>query len=329
MISVIIPCYNAEETIESCFNSLIQQTYADWELIFIDDGSSDQTLAKLHALKASHEELTIKVLHQANQGVSSARNLGLGHISGDFIAFVDADDSVEQDYLAKLYEAFEDPSVSLAVCSYTAVDMEQQRKTVYSIKAGLFSKDQALEYLIAEKGPQGYLWNKLFLASVIKESSLVFHREIFMAEDLLFVAEYLIAMMGTIKIIDDPLYRYMIFSNSSNKTRLASLQEGYDKYFDNFLDCMDRIEQLIPSDLPRARKAVLARKGRIAIQYLRANYLMKKYDKAANLRLRQLAKDNKEYFFSSVDANEKTKMIYNLVLYLPRLAYLRDKRHFK
>lgn len=92
MISIIIPAYNAEQTILRCVQSVLVQTYENWELIFVDDGSKDGTLS----LCRSFTDERIKVLHKENGGVSSARNMGLDAASGEYITFIDSDDTVPQ-----------------------------------------------------------------------------------------------------------------------------------------------------------------------------------------------------------------------------------------
>ena len=99
MISVIVPVFNAEEYIENCILSILHQTYPYFELILIDDGSTDHSMNICQ--KYENEDSRIKVLHQSNQGVSSARNVGILAARGDYITFVDADDTLEREALEK------------------------------------------------------------------------------------------------------------------------------------------------------------------------------------------------------------------------------------
>lgn len=102
LISIIIPVYNAEYTLNRCIDSILNQTFQDWELLLINDGSIDQS-GKLCDQYAVTDQ-RIKVFHKENEGVSVARNLGIKESTGEYITFIDADDEVVKDYLAILYE---------------------------------------------------------------------------------------------------------------------------------------------------------------------------------------------------------------------------------
>ncbi|NYS49181.1 glycosyltransferase [Streptococcus danieliae] len=323
-ISVIIPVYNGESYVKNCIESLLAQTYQNFKMYIVDDGSTDSTLVVLDNYK-NHPK--IEVITQKNRGVSAARNKGLEFVQGDYISFVDIDDIVAPDYFESLLSPFLTSEITLSICSYTAIDLEKNSKTAPSLAAGKMTQDKAIEYILSERGPQGYLWNKLFLSKQIKENHLHFHSDIFMAEDLLFVVEYLLHG-GDIYITDRPLYEYMIYSGSSNKTRLSTLKPGYKKYFENFLLCLDRIIGSLPEELFLSKQAASGRKGRVAIQYLRANNLMVNADKQLTAGLKQIAKHHKRDYFNGLDASKKAKIVYLLTLYVPLLILWRDKKHF-
>lgn len=324
LISIIVPVYNGEGHIGKCLDSILEQTFQNFKVYVVNDGSTDLTSSILQKYGQNEK---IVIVHQENSGVSAARNLGLRLAKGDFISFVDADDIVESDYLSVLFSPFDNNDISLSVASYKSVDIEQDRVVIPSFKEGIFETDEAIEYLISEKGPQGYLWNKLFRASQIRNNNLLFASDIFMAEDLLFVIDYL-TKFGKMYIHNKPVYNYMIYTGSSNKTRLSTLSEGYEKYFNNFLLCIERISSLLPQKLRASRKAILGREGRIAIQYLRANNLMNNGNKDLRNKLLQIAKRNKGYYFSGLDATLKAKVIYLLTLYFPLISKQRDRHHF-
>lgn len=102
LISVIIPVYNAERFLSAALDSVLAQSYKNWELILIDDGSIDQSGAICDQYAAQHPE-QVSVIHQCNQGVSVARNAGLRIAQGDFIFFIDADDVIAPDCLTQLW----------------------------------------------------------------------------------------------------------------------------------------------------------------------------------------------------------------------------------
>jgi len=115
LISIIMPCFNAENNLCRSVSSVLTQTYSNWELITIDDGSQDNTLAYLLA----QTDNRIKVLSQENRGVSAARNTGLAAASGDYVAFLDSDDTWDNDFLQAMVPALEENgSVALAYCGW-------------------------------------------------------------------------------------------------------------------------------------------------------------------------------------------------------------------
>ena len=104
-VSIIVPVYNAEKTLERCINSILRQTYAEWEMIIIDDGSTDLSgqLCEQYALQDSR----IIVIHQENKGVSAARNVGIDVAKGIYLIFVDSDDEIISTFLADYIEVAE------------------------------------------------------------------------------------------------------------------------------------------------------------------------------------------------------------------------------
>lgn len=102
LISIIVPTYNVEKYIRTCIESILAQTYRNIEVIIVNDGSTDQSLAVISDLICSHHN--IKVINQKNQGVSVARNTGIDAATGKYIAFVDADDKIKPDFVSSLYQ---------------------------------------------------------------------------------------------------------------------------------------------------------------------------------------------------------------------------------
>ena len=114
-ISVIVPVYNVEAYLERCVESILQQTYAHFELILINDGSTDSSGQICDHLASQYEN--IKVYHIENSGVSNARNMGIQLATGSWVTFIDSDDFVTQDYLATLASAVEGGECRLCNCS--------------------------------------------------------------------------------------------------------------------------------------------------------------------------------------------------------------------
>lgn len=123
-ISIIMPCYNAAAHLPVSIGSVLAQTFSDWELIAVDDGSADGTLAWL---REQHDP-RIRVHTQTNNGVSAARNAGLAMAKGEYVAFLDSDDTWAPDFLSQLLEAFQaDPGIGLAYCGWQNIGVPGRR----------------------------------------------------------------------------------------------------------------------------------------------------------------------------------------------------------
>lgn len=185
-ISVIIPIYNAGQYLSKCLESILNQTMTDFELVCINDGSTDSSglIVKQYIQKDSR----IKLYSQENKGVSAARNYGIERAEGEYIAFVDADDWVEPDYLEWLYNAATKRNVKIAICGHDIVT-DETNITEPGMETGLLSSNAALEIALRPNGYQGYLWNKLFHRSLFFDTGIRLKQNIFLLEDLLCVCQ--------------------------------------------------------------------------------------------------------------------------------------------
>ena len=209
-ITIILPTYNIENYVDECIQSVLNQTYKNFELIIIDDGSTDHTLDKC---KKFLNDKRIKIISQANQGVSKARNVGIENALGNFIAFIDGDDILSKKYLETLLNNTIRASADMAICQYvTDIDKLENRSTL--VKNEILSKSN-LETLIIKKQFQDcYVWNKLFKKSIIRDNNIKFPIGITIWEDIYFVFCYL-EHCNEITIINQSLYYYRSRENSA------------------------------------------------------------------------------------------------------------------
>ena len=167
LISIIIPCFNAEKTLENCLQSVVQQSYANLEIIIIDDGSTDETSLIYNKFQSNDER--ILVLKQQNSGVSKARNTGVKAATGDYICFVDSDDWAELNYCSELYSLLvgENADISIVEASY-----EDENGNVLCNKPTseekIFDGNRALVLLLEDREIQSHPWGKLFKADLLK-----------------------------------------------------------------------------------------------------------------------------------------------------------------
>ena len=116
LISVIVPVYNVQDYVERCVRSLMKQTYQNLEIILINDGSTDSSLVICEKLKA--EDVRIKLVSQANQGIGSVRNLGLSMAQGAYLAFVDSDDWIDSDMYESLWKLMAERQADIVCCAH-------------------------------------------------------------------------------------------------------------------------------------------------------------------------------------------------------------------
>jgi glycosyltransferase involved in cell wall biosynthesis len=157
LISLIIPCYNAEFSLEKCLKSVIEQDYPTLEIIIIDDGSTDNS-SKIYE-EFQRKDQRIKIIKQENAGVANARNKGIKIANGEYLCFVDSDDWVEKNYCSELYRLLisENADISIIEASYENLDGEIIfQKPTSSEK--VFDGNRALVLLLEDKVLQSHPW---------------------------------------------------------------------------------------------------------------------------------------------------------------------------
>lgn len=181
-ISIIVPVYNAEKYLDKCIKSILMQTYKEFELIIINDGSTDSSQKIID--KWLNKDRRIKAISQGNKGVSAARNEGLKLASGQWVTFVDADDYIKQDYYLK---------AMWSILKLENVDMLIYGRSTKCNKRVLheLSKEKIVEVCVDTKMAGGYPWNKFFRNDIIRKNKIAFEEDISICEDLLFCINYI------------------------------------------------------------------------------------------------------------------------------------------
>nr|WP_278296244.1 glycosyltransferase [Butyrivibrio sp. ob235] len=214
LVSIVVPCYNVEEFLPKCVESLIGQTYINTEIILIDDGSTDRTgeIAKQFA----DEHNNIYYYHRGNGGLSAARNTGIDIAKGNYIAFVDSDDWVDCNYISKLYAAISDSDADISVCGY---HKEEGESGIVSFdKTDVISPKRAMMILGDIYPKENVLlviaWNKLYKTSLFSDLRYTEGR---IHEDE-FIAHRILGKADSIAVITDTLYHYRIREGSITAT---------------------------------------------------------------------------------------------------------------
>ena len=197
LISVIVPVYNAESTLIRCVDSILAQTFTDFELLLIDDGSKDRSgeICDGYAAKDSR----VKVFHKPNGGVSSARNLGLDNARGEWISFVDSDDDIHKDCL---YELNSLEANDFKVCNFDG----DGSKRFESYPSDSHLSGDSIKFML-DNNLVYTPWGKLFKSSIIKALGLRFDTKLRLGEDTVFCWEYLLHCSDA-AVSDKGLYFY-------------------------------------------------------------------------------------------------------------------------
>ena len=266
LISIIVPVYNAERTLERCVDSVLGQTHKEIEAIFVVDGSLDGSLDILNRYRALDGR--VKVIEQESRGPATARNRGLEAAAGDYIGFVDADDYVETDMYETLLKAID--GADLANCGRVSFFADGTEKAVAPGLSGVFSVDgvDALGRLIS--GIPDFIWDKLYDARIIREECIRFPDGRVFGEDTAFLVKFLSHVKKAV-FIEEPLYHYNAHSEGSITNTIS------DRWYDIFENLKDIIhyfrERLAYTDY----KVVKPYLEELCIRY---------YDRRANAMLR-------------------------------------------
>lgn len=179
MISIIIPVYNGEKYIKRNFDSIINQDYRDFEVIYVNDGSKDKSIKILNDLSSKVYDFSVKVINKSNGGVSSARNIGLENAVGDYICFIDVDDEITHDYLSYMLNLMLTNSADLVFCATNKDNMSAHNP----VHETFFTKQQALECFLYRKISIG-VWSTLCKSSTFKNNNLRFAESYKYSEDI-------------------------------------------------------------------------------------------------------------------------------------------------
>lgn len=243
-VSIIIPIYNSDKYLKKCLDSILNQTYKNIEIILVNDGSTDNSLNICKEYK--EKDNRIKIINNTNHGVSYSRNCGIKIANGDYIVFVDSDDTVDENYINFLMLANKNDNFDLVICALCS-KIETSKKVSSenivldneNVLTGNLKDDYEIlfEYLL---GP--YL--KLFKRSIIDEYNILFPEKLLVSEDQVFNREYL-KHVRKYKFINKCLYNYYHRENNSLSVKIDNKYWICDMYnidsMKKFLD-MEKIK---------------------------------------------------------------------------------------
>lgn len=213
-ISVVVPIYKSEKYISACIESVLAQSYTNFELLLVDDGSPDNCgqICDSYAKK----DARIRVIHQKNQGVSATRNNGIHAARGKYIVFVDSDDTIDSEYLNVLFDEISSDEFDCVVCGYRVCYPKRSSDVCFEKDVAIYDvrKNERLITKIYDQKLLNSPWNKIYKKEYITE---YFDSSIAMGEDLVFNLHYF-SKISNVKVISKALYNYMIHSGSAVTT---------------------------------------------------------------------------------------------------------------
>lgn len=276
MFSIICPAYNSEEFLEPAVNSIIKQTYSNWELIIVDDGSTDRTSVICDKLASSDKR--IKVIHQDNQGQSKARLNGVHFASGDYILFLDSDDQYEPNALEIISKHLDNKDLKVLVYNASVIQKNKDISPVYKfgkVKSDIPVVDFFLKRCIS------YFWSICFKRGLFNLSGEVLDKfcSLSYSEDLYLIYNIVKNLNGNdYEMIDEQLYKYIYSDNSLTKNQNAKkvLDRFYafnSVYESVYLENRKAFSQISKEVRDVAGWTYLSAAKRIALEYDYDTYL--------------------------------------------------------
>ena len=259
-ISVIVPVYNVEPYLRRCVDSILAQTFTDFELILVDDGSPDNCGAICD--EYAEKDGRIRVIHKENGGVSSARNMALAEACGRYIVFADSDDVVHKQWCEKLYSAIQMYPRAWINCNMNTVNLQGETRIRMHTERSTGCEPVSV-YALYKGSIAGSPCNKIYDAQIVRRENLCFNETISHGEDTDFNMRYY-QFCDQAMLIAEPLYDYHQNAGSASNTykynsfdlyrhtyfdRLPYIeQEHIDEYFDEWLWCfLDMLNQVFDS----------------------------------------------------------------------------------
>ena len=245
MVSVILPVLNGASTIEKSIESVRNQTYTDFELLIVDNGSTDGTIDMCE--RYTKMDSRIQLLHSKKRGVVAGRKTGLDVAKGEYIAFIDADDLYEPEMLSEMTEAAEKHQADIVSCGYINVNPDGTQESCFPRAEGVLTAERFFN-CIFEGGILGFLWNKLYKKTVIDECE---HPENMAVCEDTYMNCSLMRKDRKVVVLKECLYRYYVNPSSVTHTIEKKIDsEGNWKYLTSYR----RIRELFRDDPIKAQR---------------------------------------------------------------------------
>ena len=242
--SVIIPSYQCADTIEQTVLSVLDSGLSDFEIILVNDGSTDSTPVVCDSLAKKYNEVIC--IHKENGGVSSARNLGIDKAKGEYLLFMDSDDSYDKNGLKNACEICESKNPELLIFGlsfnyYKNGNIYRKDELIYPGKEPLKPSEWANDFEnLFQHNALSSACNKIFKTEILKENNIVFNKNVFLMEDFLFVLQYL-KHIETIHFFPKAIYHYRQPDDESRAFTRAERISDLNEYLQPFYNSMENL----------------------------------------------------------------------------------------
>ena len=224
-VSIIVPVYNAEKTIERCVSSILDQTYKDFELLLLDDGSTDDSgrICDEYAKR----DTRVRVCHKASSGVSDTRNQGIDMAEGEYLQFVDSDDWIIPEATGFFLRAATEHGCDMVIGDFYRVIGERVAQKGTIEKDGILDRKDYAANMMRKPADfyYGVLWNKFYKSSIIKEHQIKMDSAVSWCEDFIFNMEY-VRHIDTVYVLKVPMYYYVKTKEEALAKALELIPEG-------------------------------------------------------------------------------------------------------
>ena len=317
LISLIIPVYNTEKYLRQCLDCVVNQTYRNLEIIIINDGSTDNSLDIIN--EYASKDNRIKVLDIPNSGGGNARNKGLDIVTGDYIGFVDSDDTLELEMYEILLTYTLKNNVDMCICNYSTSPAFDRNKP---IKEVLLDNHELMKQLLEDEVITSHFWRKLYPARVFKENRFSTRKVVHdMSLDHILLKE-----INSAVHIDAPLYIYREANpNNLSNTNALKLESSLNRA----KVMIDRIEftkkyypDLTYILIPKAAMFIMSSYAKLTLIY--------KDNKEDKQYLEDYLNDNLDLFLKDINTPKYYKIIlYSIVYHIKPITYMASKYYIK
>lgn len=305
LISIIVPVYNSEKYLGNCIDSILKQTYREFELILIDDGSRDNS--GLICDSYLEKDSRIKVFHQVNSGVSCTRNRGIQEATGDYIMFVDSDDYLKNDCLEVLYNNIKEYSADIVCCN--SCDELPMKKDIYINEDMIICNEESLFWDYFYNKRHAYnIWAKLYTKQILKDMKF---EHLKYAEDTLFIMS-IYKKISKVRLIT---YQGYFYRNNENGAMRSSkgIQQINDVLF-----CVSKIYEM---SMEFSQELILQAQKKLFtyLYYVIVNYHMGTEEECA--RARELINNNIKKISIGFILKQKRGILLIPFKYLKHISY--------